>query len=66
MSVRISWMDCPAEMSSMAGDMKALRKPWKVRIMPMVKRPCMAWYTPSTSTAEPAKELSSAGIMPRY
>ena len=49
----------------MAGDMKELRKPWKIMIEPRVKRPCMVSQTPSTMTAALAIVDRSAGMPPR-
>ena len=66
MSVRISWIVCPAEISVIAGDMKELRNPWKTMIEPRVNSPRMVSHTPTTSTAELAMRLSVAGMAPRY
>ena len=65
-SVRISWMVCPAEMSVMAGDMNELRKPWNTMMLPRLNLPSMVSSTPSTRTVEVATVLRMAGMAPRY
>ena len=41
-SVRISWIICPALTMVMAGDIKELRKVWKTMIIPRVNFPRIA------------------------
>ena len=61
--VTISWKDCPAEISELAGAMKELIKPWKAMTIPAVNEPCSTRYTPAPRTIMPVSDVTSDGIV---